>query len=64
MADIQLMLSSEEQHFLSDLLHHALKEKRVEERRTDAIDYRKEMVHEEDLISSLLTKLGESATPN
>ena len=59
MPEMQITLNAEEQKFLSELLQHALKTKRVEERRTDAIDFRHELVHQEDLLAGLLNKLGQ-----
>ena len=59
MADLQLTLTAEEREYLLNLLEIMLKEKRIEEHRTRTPTYRKEVVlPEEDLIASLMSKLG------
>jgi hypothetical protein len=58
MAESQLTLSAEEREYLANLLETVLKEKRVEEHRTRTLTYRQYVVHEEDVINSLLSKLG------
>jgi hypothetical protein len=58
MAELQLTLTAEEHEFLAGLLETMLKEKRVEEHRTRTLSYRQYVVHEEDLIRALLSKLG------
>ena len=57
MAESHLSLTVEESEFLVNLLESVLKEKRVEEHRTRAPSYRQLVIHEEDVISSLLGKL-------
>jgi hypothetical protein len=59
MADSQLILTGEEREYLVTLLESSLKETRVEEHRTRAPGYREHVIHQEDLIKSLLTKLGQ-----
>jgi hypothetical protein len=61
MADLQLTLTAEEREYLANLLETMLKEKRVEEHRTRTLTYRQYVVHEEDLIRSVLGKLGRPA---
>jgi hypothetical protein len=61
MAESQLTLTAEEREFLLGLLETVLKDKRVEEHRTRTLTYRQYVVHEEDLIRSLLGKLGRQA---
>ena len=58
MAELQLMLSGEEREYLGGLLENVLKDKRVEEHRTRNLTYRESVVHQEELIVSLLHKLG------
>jgi hypothetical protein len=58
MTDTQLPLTAEERTFLTGLLETTLKETRVEEHRTRAPSYREHVVHQEELINSLLGKLG------
>jgi hypothetical protein len=59
MADFQLTLTVEEREFLVGLLESAHKETLVEEHRTRAPMYREHVVHQGDLISGLLGKLGQ-----
>ena len=59
MAETQLTLTADESSFLIDFLKTALKEARVEEHRTRAPSYREHIVHREDVIAKLLTKLGQ-----
>ena len=61
MAELQLTLTAEERDYLANLLQTMLKEKRVEEHRTRTLTYRQYIVHEEDVINSLLSKLGRPA---
>lgn len=60
MADSPLVLSAEERQFLVDFLTAALKDTRIEEHRTRAPTYREHVLHKEDLITALLSKLGQS----
>jgi hypothetical protein len=62
MSASQLTLNDEERQFLMDLLTHELKEKRIEERRTGFNTYREIVTHQEEVIESLLNKLGHGAT--
>lgn len=57
MADQQVTLSAEEQEFLISLLESELKETKVEEHRTKSLSYRERVIHREDLMTALLTKL-------
>jgi hypothetical protein len=59
MTESQLTLTTEEHAFLKGLLDEALKDTRVEEHRTRTPSYREHILHREDLITSLLTKLGQ-----
>jgi hypothetical protein len=61
MPDVTLILSDEEQEFLATLLETVLKETRVEEHRTRTLSYREHIVHREDLLKGLLTKLGRTS---
>ena len=58
MTATDLTLTDEERAYLGDLLQRSLKEKRVEEHRTRAPNYRQRVVREEELIIALLQKLG------
>jgi hypothetical protein len=60
-AELQLTLSAEERQYLAELLEDVLKETRVEEHRTRTPTYRESVVHREELILSLLKKLGQPA---
>jgi len=59
MTDTQLTLTADERAYLVDLLDNILKETRVEEHRTRTPSYRERVIHQEDLIASLLKKLGQ-----
>ena len=59
MAELQFSLTTEERECLVDLLQAALKETRIEEHRTRTPSYREHVVHREDLIVALLSKLGQ-----
>jgi hypothetical protein len=58
MADTQLSLASEERELLVDILSHQLKEKRVEEHRTDSTDYKRMVARQAALVEGMLNKLG------
>jgi hypothetical protein len=60
MADLQMTVTENEREFLAKLLQTVLNEKRVEEHRTRTPSYRKDIISEEDMISSLLGKLGKA----
>jgi hypothetical protein len=57
MTQSQLTLSDEERSFLVSLLETAQKERRIEEHRTRAPSYREHVLHQGELIASLLSKL-------
>jgi hypothetical protein len=59
MAETQLALSAEERAFLVGLLELVLKDTRIEEHRTRTLSYREHILHREDLISGVLSKLGQ-----
>lgn len=59
MADLNLTLTQEEREFLTGLLEIAMKETRVEEHRTRTPNFREHMLHREDVIASVLKKLGQ-----
>jgi hypothetical protein len=58
MADLHLSLSTEERDFLAELLEMIRKDMLIEEHRTRTPLYREYVVHREDLINALLSKLG------
>lgn len=60
MADLQLTLSAEEREFLLGLLQSTLHDKRVEEHRTKTPSFRELVLRQEELIGTLLGKLGPS----
>lgn len=55
--NITLTLTGEERTELVRLLEQTLKEKLIEEHRTDALSYRKEIIHEEEVLKSILQKV-------
>ena len=57
MFESTLTLSAAERDYLTTLLETALKDKRVEEHRTRAPDYRQHVLEQERIISGLLDKL-------
>lgn len=61
MAEPQITLTTEERQFLMTLLEGMLKDTRVEEHRTRTLNYREHIVHREEVITSLLNKLGQAA---
>jgi hypothetical protein len=61
MAELQLTLTTEEREFLMDLLEVTLRDTRVEEHRTRTPSYREHVLHREDLIAALLSKLKDLA---
>ncbi len=56
MAEFQLTITAEERQYLLDLLERRLAESLVEERHAHKRTYRKDMLHQEDLVQSLLNK--------
>ena len=58
MADLQFSMTAAERDFLTELLDKALKDMRIEEHRTRAPSFREHVIRHEEMISSLLTKLG------
>ena len=58
MAELQLTLTAQEREYLQALLESVLKDTRVEEHRTRAPRYREYVLQQEDLIASLIGKLG------
>jgi len=61
MADNPITLTAEEQDQLADLLQEVLKETRVEEHRTRSPSFREVVLKKEQLIASVLRKLGKPA---
>ena len=61
MAELQVMLSDEEQTYLAGLLEQMLKDTLVEEHRTRTPSYRQDVIHREDIIRALLGKLRQPA---
>jgi hypothetical protein len=57
MTEHEMTLTSEEYEFLRGLLEEVLKDTRVEEHRTRKLTYGEYMLHREDLIVGLLSKL-------
>ena len=58
MAETQLALTAEERSFLVDLLENTMRQTRVEEHRTRTPTYRESILKQEQLMTSLLNKLG------
>lgn len=58
MTEPALMLTDEERKFLVELLELGLKGTQIEEHRTRTISYREHILRRENVISSLLQKLG------
>jgi hypothetical protein len=56
-SDFTLTLTEDERRELLNFLEVAFRDKLVEERRTDNPDYRKHLVHEEDVMRSVIDKL-------
>jgi hypothetical protein len=52
-----LTLSEDERVHLLNFLEQAVRDKLVEVRRTEAIDYRKRVSHEEAVLESVIAKL-------
>jgi hypothetical protein len=61
MAESSLTLTVEEREFLVSLLQFTQKNALVEEHRTRTPSYREHVLHKEELIASLLAKLGQPA---
>jgi hypothetical protein len=61
MVESQIAFTDEERDFLVNILQTVLKDKRVEEHRTRTLSYREHLLHEEDLIVSVLSKLQQPA---
>jgi hypothetical protein len=57
--ELQVALTPAEQECLVEVLGRALRETRVEEHRTRAPTYREHVVEHEQLIASVLAKLGQ-----
>jgi hypothetical protein len=62
MAEASLTLNDEERKFLVELLELVLKDTRIEEHRTRTLTYRDHILHRENLLASLLQKLGKAIT--
>jgi hypothetical protein len=56
-----MTLTAEEHTYLVGLLENVLKDKRIEEHRTRTLSYRQYVLREEELITGLLSKLGQPA---
>lgn len=61
MNESSLTLTTDEREFLVGLLEITLKNARIEEHRTRTPTYREHVLHNEEIISGLLKKLGQSA---
>jgi hypothetical protein len=59
MSEPQLTLTAEERTFLIGLLELSLRDARIEEHRTRTPSYREHILHQEELIAGLLSKLGQ-----
>ena len=57
MTQLQLTLTDEECLFLKELLEVELRRMRVEEHRTRTPNYRKHVLHQEDLLRGVLDQL-------
>jgi len=60
MTELQIMLTAEERECLGRLLETSLKDTRIESHRTRTPTYREHLLNQENLIVSLLTKLGQA----
>jgi hypothetical protein len=56
-SEFALTLSEEERSLLLEILEPALRAKHIEAHRTDAIDYKRYVEHEEELLQRLVDKL-------
>jgi hypothetical protein len=63
MAEHYLILTAEERVYLVDLLNSVLSETRVEVHRTHTPAYREQVLHAEDVVRGLLTKLRPTGDP-
>lgn len=52
-----LTFTDEERTFLAGLLEQALHDKKIEEHRTDALEFKEHLEHEVALLSGLLAKV-------
>jgi hypothetical protein len=57
MGVFQMNLTAEEHELLTEILNHELKEKRVEEHRTDSTDYKRMVARPAELVEGMLSKL-------
>jgi hypothetical protein len=57
MAELQLMMTPEERRYLLDLMEKTLKDTQIEEHRTRTPSFREQVLQQEDLLRSLLTKV-------
>jgi hypothetical protein len=57
MGVFQMNLTAEEHELLTEILNHELKEKRVEEHRTDSTDYKRMVARQAELVEGMLSKL-------
>ena len=60
MSETMITLTAAEHQFLVELLESTQKETRVEEHRTRTLSFREHIIRKEELIDSLLKKLGPS----
>lgn len=54
---IMVALTAEERDLLLRWLAQRLREKQIEEHRTDALDYKRYVAHEQEVAQSLIAKL-------
>jgi hypothetical protein len=59
MPNTTITVTEDERRQLAEILNASLKEKLIEEHRTRAPQRREAVLHDEAIITSLLTKLGE-----
>ena len=62
MTETTMNLTAEERAFLAELLERALKDARIEEHRTRTPSYREFVLKQESMITSVLSKLGQTPT--
>jgi hypothetical protein len=58
MTNSTISLTTDERAWLRGLLENALKETQIEEHRTRTLSYRQHIIHNEELIQSILNKLN------
>jgi len=59
-SEFTLTLTEDERTLLLSFLEQALREKAIEVHRTDSLDYRKYVQHQEDLLRGLIEKMRQA----